>query len=46
MTRNVPAENFSALTRLDHNRAMGQLAIKAGVALEEVSNAIIWGNHS
>jgi malate dehydrogenase len=46
VTRNVPAENFSALTRLDHNRAMGQLAIKAGVALEEVSNAIIWGNHS
>lgn len=43
---NIPKENFSALTRLDHNRAMGQLAIKAGVALEEVSNAIIWGNHS
>mmetsp|Transcript_24977 Transcript_24977/g.59604 ORF Transcript_24977/g.59604 Transcript_24977/m.59604 type:complete len:332 (-) Transcript_24977:222-1217(-) len=43
---NIPKENFSALTRLDHNRAFAQLAIKASVPLEEVSGPIIWGNHS
>jgi len=43
---NIPKENFSALTRLDHNRAIGQLAIKANALLEEVQNSIIWGNHS
>eukprot|EP00286_Rhodomonas_abbreviata_P024307 CAMPEP_0181310378 /NCGR_PEP_ID=MMETSP1101-20121128/12554_1 /TAXON_ID=46948 /ORGANISM="Rhodomonas abbreviata, Strain Caron Lab Isolate" /LENGTH=332 /DNA_ID=CAMNT_0023417003 /DNA_START=37 /DNA_END=1035 /DNA_ORIENTATION=- len=43
---NIPKENFSALTRLDHNRAIGQLAIKTNSTLEEVSNCIIWGNHS
>jgi len=43
---NIPKENFSALTRLDHNRAIGQLAIKADAALEDVMNGIIWGNHS
>jgi malate/lactate dehydrogenase len=42
----IVAENFSALTRLDHNRAVGQLAIKAGCDVEDVSGAIIWGNHS
>lgn len=39
-------ENFSALTRLDHNRAVGQLALKAGADVEDVVGAIIWGNHS
>jgi len=43
---NIPKENFSALTRLDHNRAVGQLAIKAGVSVDQVSNSLIWGNHS
>mmetsp|Transcript_7746 Transcript_7746/g.23353 ORF Transcript_7746/g.23353 Transcript_7746/m.23353 type:complete len:330 (-) Transcript_7746:136-1125(-) len=43
---NIPRENFSALTRLDHNRAIAQLGLKAGVPLEQVANAIIWGNHS
>jgi malate dehydrogenase len=43
---NIPKENFSALTRLDHNRAIGQLALKAGVPVEQIANSIIWGNHS
>jgi malate dehydrogenase len=42
----VPRERFSALTRLDQNRAMAQLAQKAGVAVSDVSNVAIWGNHS
>jgi malate dehydrogenase len=42
----VPKKNFSAMTRLDQNRAMSQLAAKAGVHSTEVSQAIIWGNHS
>lgn len=40
-----PAQ-FHAMTRLDQNRAAAQLARKAGVGIEEVSNMIIWGNHS
>jgi len=43
---NIPKENFSAMTRLDHNRAISMAASKAGVAPNEVSNVIIWGNHS
>ena len=39
-------ENFSALTRLDHNRAVGQLALKSGADVEDVVGCIIWGNHS
>jgi malate dehydrogenase len=42
----VPTERFAAMTRLDQNRAYGQLAIKAGVKVTEVSNVTIWGNHS
>jgi len=42
----IPRENFSALTRLDHNRAKSQVAIKAKVGLDQVKNTIIWGNHS
>lgn len=42
----IPKENFSALTRLDHNRAMFQIASRAKVAVESVKNIIIWGNHS
>jgi len=42
----LPAHNFSCLTRLDHNRARGQLAKKAGVRVENVKNVTIWGNHS
>ena len=42
----IPAERFTAMTRLDHNRAIAQLAAKAGVTVKDVSNMTIWGNHS
>ena len=42
----VPDERFSAMTRLDQNRAQAQLAGKAGVQTSAVKNALIWGNHS
>ncbi len=42
----VPAERWFAMTRLDENRAKGQLAKKAGVPVADVSNVGIWGNHS
>lgn len=42
----VPADRFNAMMRLDHNRALAQLALKAGVPVREVANVIIWGNHS
>jgi len=42
----IPKENFTCLTRLDHNRALAQLAIKAGVPVCQVKNVAIWGNHS
>jgi malate dehydrogenase len=42
----IPAKNFSAMTRLDHNRATAQVAIKSSVRVGDVKNVIIWGNHS
>jgi malate dehydrogenase len=42
----VPAERFTAMTRLDHNRAVGQLAAKLGVAVSDIHKMSIWGNHS
>ena len=42
----VPAERFTAMTRLDHNRAVAQLAQKTGAAVSEITNMAIWGNHS
>jgi malate dehydrogenase len=42
----VPPERFTAMTRLDHNRAIRQLANKLGVGVEAVTNMTIWGNHS
>ena len=42
----VPADRFTAMTRLDHNRAMSQLAAKAGVPVGDVARLTIWGNHS
>ncbi|XP_034464165.1 malate dehydrogenase 1Ab, NAD (soluble) [Hippoglossus hippoglossus] len=42
----IPKENFSCLTRLDHNRARSQVAIRCGVPASNVKNMIIWGNHS
>ena len=44
--KSIPAQRFGALTRLDQNRAYAQLAAKAGVTVNEVSNVTIWGNHS
>ncbi|MEQ2165436.1 Malate dehydrogenase, cytoplasmic [Goodea atripinnis] len=42
----IPKENFSCLTRLDHNRACSQVAMRCGVSSNNVKNVIIWGNHS
>ena len=42
----VPADRWFAMTRLDENRAKTQLALKAGVLVDEVSRVTIWGNHS
>ncbi|KAL7991340.1 hypothetical protein Chor_015596 [Crotalus horridus] len=42
----IPKENFSCLTRLDHNRAKSQIALKVDVTAKDVKNVIIWGNHS
>jgi malate dehydrogenase len=42
----VPSERFTAMTRLDHNRAMAQVAKKAGVTVNDITNLTIWGNHS
>ncbi len=47
--RNAPDINprqFTAMTRLDHNRAMSQIAEKAGKSINDVKNMTIWGNHS
>jgi len=42
----LPRANFTAMTRLDHNRGLAQLAEKAGTAVGDVKKLIIWGNHS
>jgi malate dehydrogenase len=42
----LPGANFTAMTRLDHNRAIAQLAEKTGVHVSAISRMIIWGNHS
>ncbi|MHA4817174.1 malate dehydrogenase [Streptomyces aculeolatus] len=42
----VPAERFTAMTRLDHNRALSQLAKKTGAAVGDIKKLTIWGNHS
>jgi malate dehydrogenase len=42
----VPKDRFTAMMRLDHNRAMSQLAKKTGSAVSDVTNMTIWGNHS
>ncbi|XP_012548546.2 cytosolic malate dehydrogenase isoform X1 [Bombyx mori] len=42
----IPKENFTAMTRLDQNRAQSQLAAKIGVPVKDVKRVIIWGNHS
>ena len=42
----IPASRFTAMTRLDHNRALAQLAARAGVHVSDVDRVTIWGNHS
>jgi malate dehydrogenase len=42
----LPKKNFTAMLRLDHNRALSQLAVKAGVAVDSIEKLIVWGNHS
>ncbi len=43
---NIPNGRFTAMTRLDHNRAMAQLAQKTGTTVNDVTKMTIWGNHS
>jgi malate dehydrogenase len=42
----LPARNFTAMTRLDHNRGLGQLAIKTGTHVNDIKRLTVWGNHS
>jgi len=42
----LPKQNFTAMLRLDHNRALSQLAAKAGVPVDSIEKLIVWGNHS
>jgi malate dehydrogenase len=42
----LPSKNFTAMLRLDHNRALSQLAAKAGVPVGDIDKLIVWGNHS
>lgn len=42
----LPAKNFTAMLRLDHNRALSQLAAKAKIAVADIEKLIVWGNHS
>jgi malate dehydrogenase len=42
----IPGERFTAMTRLDHNRAIAQLARKTGAQVRDITNMIVWGNHS
>lgn len=42
----IPQENITALTRLDHDRALAQIALKLGCNISDISRFVIWGNHS
>merc|ERR1712106_961777 len=44
--QSIPKENFSAMTRLDQNRAAGQLSLKLGKPINTIKKVTIWGNHS
>jgi malate dehydrogenase len=44
--RDIPTERFTAMTRLDENRAVAQLAQKLSVGVEEIQDLVVWGNHS
>jgi malate dehydrogenase len=41
-----PKENITSMIRLDHNRAVSQIAAKAGVSVHDVDHMVVWGNHS
>jgi malate dehydrogenase len=43
---NLPAKNFTAMLRLDHNRALSQVAAKTGKAVGDIEKMVVWGNHS
>ena len=43
---NLPAKNFTAMLRLDHNRALSQVAAKTGTAVGDIEKMVVWGNHS
>jgi malate dehydrogenase len=42
----IPAQRFTAMTRLDQNRAVAQLAQKLSIGVEEINDLVVWGNHS
>src|SRR3954463_15620865 len=44
--QDIPAERFTAMTRLDENRAVAQLASKLGVGVADIQDLVVWGNHS
>jgi len=44
--KGIPSENFTAMTRLDHNRALTQLALKTNSKVTDIKQLCIWGNHS
>jgi malate dehydrogenase len=44
--QDVPAERFTAMTRLDENRAVAQVANKLAIGVEQVQDLVVWGNHS
>ena len=44
--RDIPRERFTSMMRLDHNRAVAQLAAKANAPVSEITNMTVWGNHS
>ena len=46
MAKRVPKANFTAMTRLDQNRAAAQIAAKAGVSVGAIGHLAVWGNHS
>ncbi|MFT3804152.1 MAG: malate dehydrogenase [Burkholderiaceae bacterium] len=43
---NLPKKNFTAMLRLDHNRALSQLAAKSGKPVDSIEKLVVWGNHS
>ena len=43
---NLPSKNFTAMLRLDHNRALSQIASKTGKAVADIEKLVVWGNHS